>query len=440
MNSKKPWVHFIAICGTGMGAVAVVLKSKGYRVTGSDIDFYPPISDLLRKTGVKIETGFDATRISSQIDMVVIGGSALIDDRNNPEFVQAKKLKLPIKTYPELIAEYVIRPESIVVAGTYGKTTVSAMIAWVFKNMKVDASYFVPGIAVDLPEPIHLGESSFSVAEGDEYPAAVFFDNESKFMFYKPKFVILTSVEWDHFDVFPKEKDYIQRFVNLMKIVPKDGLVVAPSSGKNVEKVLGFAGCKVVRFSSDNFSEQLQVIGRHNRANAAGVFTLLCELGFPREDIIKGLSNFRGVKRRLEVIYKDKNLVVINDFAQHPSRLKASIDAVREEYKKRLVVVLDPHASIFKDPTILKQLSIVFDKVDALFILRLKLLKGHHKVTGPLIVKASGLSDVKTKYIPLDEDLVKELLNQAKKGNCVIMFCSSGGIDSLIQKFVAKLK
>ena len=433
MKKVKKWVHFIAICGTGMGGMAVVMKKMGWKVTGSDIDIYPPISSYLSNNKINIQNAFKLSHVKKDIDLIVLGGSALIDDRNNPEYIRAKELGLRIVGYGQLAAKYIVKNNSIVVTGTYGKTTITSMLAWVMSDLGEDVSYLIGGQPVNFNEIAHVGSSEYSIVEGDEYPSIIYFDFKPRFMYYKPKFVILTSAKWDHLDVFPEEKNYVERYISLVKLIPKDGVLVASKDGENLDAVLRYAKCKVIRYSEKDFKDSLSVIGRHNIENAAAVLKLLNELGFPEDKIYKSLAGFRGVKKRLEVVYADSKTTLISDFAQHRDKLKASIDSVDDRYQKeKFIVVLDPHASIFKKTEALEKFSEVFKKVDYLIVRRLKTLKGHHDVTGPMIVKATGLPKNRAEYIPLDVDIIGKLMEQTRGQKSVILFCSTGGLNGLI--------
>jgi len=348
--NKKHRVHFVGICGPTVGSIALLLKKNGWKITGSDRDIYPPASDFLRDNKVSILEGFDASRINDDIDMVILGGGAMIMDKHNPEVVKARKLGIKTMSWPSFVSKYLIKKESVVVAGTYGKTTTTAMVAWVLKNAGKDPSYLIGGYANNFPINVELGKSLYSVVEGDEHPSALNFDNKSKFLYYKPKHVLITSAKWDHFNIFPKEKDYISVFKELVKLIPESGTLVLCKNGENLEKLASIAKCKVVWYSVDSFQGKLDVIGKFNRENAAGAATLCRLLGITDGLINSSLSTFNGVKRRLEKKGETKDVILIEDFAQHPFKVKEVLNTLKKEYPKRkLVLVFDPFASILRN-------------------------------------------------------------------------------------------
>jgi UDP-N-acetylmuramate: L-alanyl-gamma-D-glutamyl-meso-diaminopimelate ligase len=439
--NKKPWAHFVAVCGPTVGSIAILLKNQGWKITGSDSGIYPPASEYLQKHGINILEGFEAKRIDKDIDLVVLGGGAMIMDKKNPEVTRALSLNIKTISWPQLIAEKLVCENSLVVAGTYGKTTITAMVTWILKNAGWDPSYLIGGYPVNFEENVKLGKSSYSVVEGDEHPSVLYFDDRSKFMYYKPKYVLLTSARWDHFNIFRKERDYVQAFINFVKLIPENGLLVLCKNGENLEKIASFSKCKVIWYSEEDFGGRLEVVGRFNRENAAGALTLSGNLGVPEKAILKSLSTFKGVKRRLEKKFETANTIVIEDFAQHPYKVKEVLETLRESYPERkIILVFDPFASILRSRESLHFYNKMFNKADEVFLRRVKVaLVKEKRVTGPEIISAMDLPKGVAKYLPLDEHIIEEVVKLGKNQKAVLVFCSSGGWNGLIEKVRKRL-
>jgi len=238
-------VHFIGICGVGMAGVAVMMQKMGWKVCGSDKGFFPPISDFLKKNKIDFYPGWHPEKISNP-DIIVVGNFISL---NNPEYLFVKKKKLVIKSYPELVREYIVKKKSVVVAGTFGKTTIAAFVAHLFKIAGLNPSWFIGGLAKNFSCGAANNQDNWSVAEGDEYTTARW-DSRSKFLLYKPTHLILTSILWDHLDVFPREKDYDRAFKKLIKIIPSQGVIIAAKRNdtQKIDKIISQSRAKIIRY------------------------------------------------------------------------------------------------------------------------------------------------------------------------------------------------
>jgi len=379
------YVHFIGICGTAMAPIAKMLKDQGWRVTGSDKGIYPPMSDYLRDNGIEFYVGFHPEKIGNPRFAVVgnyIGPS-------NPEFQSVQVRGIPYRSYPEVLSRTLIKPESIVVAGTYGKTTNAALLAHIWEQAGRNPSYMAAGILKNLNDGVRNTESAWSIVEGDEYPSARW-DRKPKFMYYHPKYLLLTGVEHDHLDVYPTEEKYVEIFRNLVETAPQDGLIVAAADRPNVELVLKTARARVIRYgrvrarastsapigAEINPAPTLEwTLGILNRTNGkakiivhgpnesiapctlsllgdesldhiAGAVALARHTGIPPETITRALENFRGVRRRLEVRGVARGVTVIDDFGHSPGKARASLKAVRLSYPEaHIITVYEPNVS-----------------------------------------------------------------------------------------------
>lgn len=339
-------IHFLGICGIAMGAIAIELKRQGHEVSGSDKGFYPPMSTALENADIKIMVGFKEEHIDiDNLPELFVVGNAIAAD--NVELLKAKSTGVKILNYPEVLAQFVIKNDSLVISGTYGKSTISSMIIKIFKELKIPVSYMTGAQSIDIENSVQIENSKFSVVEGDEYPAEK--GGKSKFFYYSPKYFVVTSCEWDHTDIFLTESDYIINFQNIVKEIPEDGILFLNSNGKNLDKLADVAKCKVIWIDTEKKIQglNLKMIGKHNYINAIiaiQVFQTL-QLEIEIEKVIEVLNNFRGVKRRVEVKYQDSKVMIIDDFAHNPSKFKSAIDSVAEHFENRceIIAVVEPN-------------------------------------------------------------------------------------------------
>ena len=347
MNKKNKHIHFIGIGGTAMASIAVAFRHAGFKITGSEPhEIFPPMSDYLKKNKIKYYFPFDPKKIGKPNEIIV--GNAHYSDEN-VEVKYARENNIELEHFPRLLEKYFIKKNSIVIAGTYAKTTITAMVAWLFEAAEKNPSYMLGGIPLNFNHGARLSSINFkpslkdiwSIAEGDEYPAASPWDYSSKFDFYHPKYLILSSTEWDHFDIFKTKRDYINSFINLVKSIPKDGLIVAKSGGENISGVLKKLKCKIVYYSGEKRKEKREkkiinskkdlyyiddikykdgitkfsvfkndrlvgnfetsLIGDFNLENWCAAIALANELKLDLKKIQAGVKSFIGVKRRLEI-------------------------------------------------------------------------------------------------------------------------------------------
>ncbi len=377
MPTETKWVHIIGIAGTATSAVAVMFKDLGWKVTGSDKGFFPPVSTYLEHNRIKIMPGFKAERLTEDgkhPDLVIVQGTKAA----NPEIAVAQKLLLTVKTYPEILQEYVLAPESIVVAGTYGKTTITAALVKMFLQARTDISYMVGGICVDLERSAvaRTEQTKFSILEGDEYIISGE-DRRSKFFLYKPKTLVLNALFWEHADVFKTESEYLDNFKKLIASLPEEGLLVANANNKNVVELAKLAPCRVVYYSAEKDKAETvpdwflnnetmplatmirtpkgqtpaeiipyekQIIGDFNEENLLAAAVTASELGVKKERIQEAIKLFHGVKRRMEIIYAKDKVMVVDDFGSSPPKAKGTLAALRKDYPAaEIVAVFEPN-------------------------------------------------------------------------------------------------
>ena len=363
-------IHIIAIGGTGVAPLACLLKQEGYQVRGSDGPLYPPMSDLLERAGIRPFAGFDPRHLQPRPDLVIVGNAV---PRSNPEVAELERLGWPKMSMPEALGSFFLTGrDPVVVAGTHGKTTTTAMAAWVYSQCGMDPGYLVGGLPRDLPESFAKGSGRRFLIEGDEYNAA-YFDRGAKFLHYRPQTVILTGVEHDHVDLYPDPESFLAAFRALVALLPEDGLLIADGDAANVRELAASAGCPVMFYGlgsenavrplavpettpdgtrfrvADGALGEVEIVigvpGLHNVRNALAVWVLARRDRLPPEGVRAALASFRGVHRRLERVGEAAGVTVIDDFAHHPTEIEATLAALRQRFpKRRLVAVFEPRS------------------------------------------------------------------------------------------------
>jgi UDP-N-acetylmuramate: L-alanyl-gamma-D-glutamyl-meso-diaminopimelate ligase len=387
-------VHVIGVCGTLMGAFAAHLKRQGIEVTGSDQNVYPPMSDVLAKAGVKVFSGFRPENLAGKPDLVVIGNVIRAD---NPEARAAIDGGLAYSSLPEAMEKLLLpRTRNLVVAGTHGKTTTSSLLAHVLSRAGRDPSYFIGGVSQDLPHSFQLGGGGLFVLEGDEYDTA-FWDKVPKFNHYLPDDVILTSVEYDHADIYPDMDSVVRAFRGLVSRIRPGGRLIACADYALVKELARDAKVPVILYGNSpggaRFAPgrvrvegewtrfevldggvpcgeaRLRVPGNHNVLNALSVWALGRELGLGTAEISDGLASFRGVRRRQEERGEARGVLVIDDFAHHPTAVRETLRALRARYAgRRLLSVYEPRSATSRRKIFQKEFAAAFAEADATFI------------------------------------------------------------------------
>jgi UDP-N-acetylmuramate: L-alanyl-gamma-D-glutamyl-meso-diaminopimelate ligase len=365
-------VHLVGVGGTGMGAFAGMLKAAGYFVTGSDENVYPPMSDMLRTWGIEVFTPYAAENLDrAKPDLVIIGN---VIRRVNPEATAVRERGIAQMSFPAAFGALVLADKhSVVVVGTHGKTTTAALMAHVLVSAGEDASFLVGGVTINYDGNFRLGKGDHVVVEGDEYDTA-YFDKGPKFLHYRARTAILTSIEFDHADIFSDMAHYESAFEKFCATLPADGfLAVSASYPRAVElakrtsrvPVTTYAvnGKADFRADDETFSSegarfrihmgrdvtpelQLPMSGYHNIENAAGVYAAAQSLGLSHDQIAHGFATFKGVKRRQEVRGEVGGVLVIDDFAHHPTAVRETIEGIRQRYpERRLWAVFEPRSN-----------------------------------------------------------------------------------------------
>src|SRR5882757_4545393 len=371
--SSKRHIHLIGICGTAMASLAGILQQRGFHVTGSDAAAYPPMSDFLASLNIPLAQPFVAKNLEPRPDLVVVGNAI---SRGNAELEHVLDERIPFCSLPQILHDEFLRgKEVLVVAGTHGKTTTTSMLAWIFQAAGVQPSFLIGGIAENFGSSFKLGAGKHFILEGDEYDTA-FFDKGPKFLHYFPDAVILTSVEFDHADIY-KDLDAVETaFKRLVNLIPQRGRIIAFDTGESIERCLERALCPVERYGSADRATwritnlkfgadrtswtvlcegkawadfEFPLAGEYNVWNATAAAALAADYGVPKEVIADALRSFKSVKRRLEVKAEVNGVTIIDDFAHHPTAIEQTLQALRSRYPSgRLWAVLEPRSNTMR--------------------------------------------------------------------------------------------
>ena len=470
----KKHIHFIGICGVGMGALAVMFKKMGWKVTGSDKGFFPPISEHLKKAKINFYPGWHPENIGSP-QIVVVGNFISL---KNPEYLEVVKKKLTIKSFPELVKKYIIKKNSIVVAGTYAKTTISALLSHILKQAKINPSWFVGGIALDLKNGAYCGQGKWSITEGDEYSTARW-DIRSKFLWYKPTHLILTSVIWDHVDIFPQEKDYLASFAKLIKLLPPQEKILAnlkKEKENNLEKIVSLSNTKIIRYgkkqiikNKKDYSYEInslssqrscftvynqnkilgefetKLFGEHMIENLTAGIAMADMIGLEIKKIKQAVSSFQGVKRRLELKSSKRNIFIFDDLAHSPIKAKGSLKAIRLYFPQaRIFAIYEPNVGN-RTETSKKFYNKAFSCANSVLIPRLSKTKTNAKQEKRMdgkelaqIIQQKNKKNLKVFYFEEDDKLVNFLEMKTKPGD-VIIFLGSHSFRGMIEQSVRQI-
>jgi UDP-N-acetylmuramate: L-alanyl-gamma-D-glutamyl-meso-diaminopimelate ligase len=439
-------IHILGICGTFMGGIAVLAKQAGHKVTGCDAEVYPPMSTQLEAQGIGLIEGFDPSQIRLEPDMFVIGN---VVSRGNPLMEEILNRGLPYVSGPQWLAEHVLKDKwTLAVAGTHGKTTTSAMLAWILEYAGLQPGFLIGGVPQNFGVSARLTDLPFFVVEADEYDTA-FFDKRSKFVHYRPRTAVLNNLEFDHADIFPDLAAIETQFHHLVRTVPGNGLVVANGRESSLDRVLA-RGCwtPVERFGIAQgwtigaagavaFKEEFQgtlnwpLLGEHNRMNALAAVAAARHTGVPASVGIEALAKFENVKRRMEVRGVVNGITVYDDFAHHPTAIATTVAGLRSKVgDARILAVLEPRSNTMKLGVMKDALPGSLKDADRVFCYGANLGWDAAAALAPLGDKAQAFDDL--------DKLVAAVTAIARPGDHVLAM-SNGGFGGVHEKLLAAL-
>jgi len=466
MTDKKH-LHLIGICGTAMASLAGMLKERGFRVTGSDSAAYPPMSDFLASLGIPVAQPFAAGNLKPRPDMVVVGNAI---SRGNAELEEVLDQRVSFCSLPQILHdEFLGGKEVIAVAGTHGKTTTTSMLSWIFHSAGVKPSFLIGGIAENFGSSFSLGEGKHFILEGDEYDTA-FFDKGPKFLHYFPDAVVLTSVEFDHADIY-KDLDAVETsFKRLVNLVPRRGKIVAIDSGESVERCTTKAFCPVERYGLQSNADwrianlkfapaktawtvlrggepwadfDFGLAGEYNVCNATAAAAMASNFGIAKEQIREALRTFKSVKRRLEVKAQVNGITIIDDFAHHPTAIAGTLTALRGRYPEaRLWAVLEPRSNTLRRNVFQHELAnslALADEVVVAGVFKSDAIPAAERLDLMAVGAVLEQRGKRARIISGVQGIVDVVAPELRSGD-VVAILSNGGFDGIYEKLPARLK
>jgi UDP-N-acetylmuramate: L-alanyl-gamma-D-glutamyl-meso-diaminopimelate ligase len=464
-------VHLIGVAGTGMGALAGLLRSAGYRVTGSDVAFYPPMGDKLAEWGVETMVGYDAAHLEARPDLVVVGNVARKD---NPEARAAIDGGMAYRSMPGALEElFLARRQSFVVTGTHGKTTTTALVTYLLSAAGLAPGYLLGGVARDFAESFALGSDGGPfVIEGDEYDSA-FFEKQPKFFRYRPFAAILTSIEHDHIDIYPTPEAYRAAFVGFVERIPEAGLLVAYAGDPEVRAIAKAARCRIAYYALDGDDTgdvvptwlaapapaqggvlpfdlfyggsasgrvHSPLSGQHNVKNTLAAIALCAEgAGQPVQSLVRGVTGFHGVKRRQELVATADGVRVYDDFAHHPTAVLETLRGLRARHAEgRLMALFEPRSATASRKLHQDAYAVAFDAADLAILApvgRKEIAEGERLDVAQIAraIEATG----KRACAPPDHDaIVALLLDEALPGDTIVAM-SNGDFAGIVNRLIA---
>ncbi|UUS60788.1 MULTISPECIES: UDP-N-acetylmuramate:L-alanyl-gamma-D-glutamyl-meso-diaminopimelate ligase [unclassified Acinetobacter] len=451
-------LHILGICGTFMGSLALLARDLGHKVTGSDQNVYPPMSTQLENAGITLMQGYDRSHLQPHPDLVIVG-NAMKRGIDAVEYMLNEGL--PYISGPQFLADHVLQGKHVLgVAGTHGKTTTTTMLAWVLDQAGLNPGFLIGGVPLGFSESARLGGGQYFCVEADEYDSA-FFDKRSKFVHYHPKTAILNNLEFDHADIFDDLAAIQKQFHHLVRTIPSEGRIIAPITETKIDEVLEM-GCwtPVVRTSldandkSELYAEQLSadgshfkvlqhgvvkgevkwnMTGQHSVANALATIAAAEHVGVSIEMACEALSNFGGVKRRMELLGTVRGIEVYDDFAHHPTAIDTTLEGARKRLgQRKLWAVIEPRSNTMRMGSHKDGLAHSARLADEVIWYQ---PEGLDWDLQPVIEAAANKAVVARSL----DDIIQTIVSEAGEGDAVVIM-SNGGFGGLHQKLISALK
>jgi UDP-N-acetylmuramate: L-alanyl-gamma-D-glutamyl-meso-diaminopimelate ligase len=465
--ADKKHVHLIGICGTAMASLAGMLNERGFRVTGSDAAAYPPMSDFLASLKIPVAQPFDPANLKPHPDLAVVGNAI---SRGNVELEYILDERIPFCSLPQILHDEFLRgKEVLVVAGTHGKTTTTSMLSWIFHSAGLEPSFLIGGIAENFGSSFALGKGKHFILEGDEYDTA-FFDKGPKFLHYFPDRVVLTSVEFDHADIY-KDLDAVETaFKRLVNLVPRRGAIVAIDTGESVARCIAKAFCPVERYGMQAIAQwrivnlrfepaktswtvlksgepwmdfEFGLAGEYNVCNATAAAAMAAGCGIAKNKIQAALKTFKSVKRRLEVKAQVNGITIIDDFAHHPTAIAGTLTALRSRFPgSRLWVILEPRSNTLRRNVFQHELAnslALADEVIVAGVFKSDAIPPAERLDLMAVGADLQQRGKRARIISGVDGIVQVAAPEMRSGD-VVAILSNGGFDGIYQKLPAKLK
>ncbi|WP_250654931.1 UDP-N-acetylmuramate:L-alanyl-gamma-D-glutamyl-meso-diaminopimelate ligase [Alkalimarinus coralli] len=459
-------IHILGICGTFMGSLAVLAKQLGHHVTGSDQAVYPPMSTQLEAQGIELMNGYSPDNLNPEPDLVVIGNAM---SRGNPEVEAVLNQGLPYTSGPEWLSRYVLQGRwTLAVSGTHGKTTTSTMLAWILEYAGMSPGFLIGGVPQNFEASARLGDTPFFVVEADEYDSA-FFDKRSKFVHYRPRTLVMNNLEFDHADIFPDLAAIQTQFHHLIRTVPSSGLIIAPKNTASLQQVLD-KGCwsdlqtistgdgdwnyRLNAPDGSEFSINIEqehatvnwgMTGLHNVLNGVAAMAAARHVGVTAKVAAEALSQFGGVKRRLELLADIKNVTGVNsikiydDFAHHPTAIETTLDGLRKQVgTDSIIALIEPRSNTMKMGVHQRSLLTSADEADQVVWANLA-IDGSMDWLNGMVDSAVSKHQLGSSV----ESIIKTVtqgIHDAGSSNQHVVIMSNGGFSGIHQQLIAALE
>ncbi|MCU0577906.1 MAG: UDP-N-acetylmuramate:L-alanyl-gamma-D-glutamyl-meso-diaminopimelate ligase [Desulfobacterota bacterium] len=470
MNHRIPpeirHIHLMGICGTGMGSLAGMLQERGYRVTGSDQAVYPPMSTFLEKLGIPVRSGYGPENLDPPPDLVIVGN---VITRLNPEARELLRRDLPCLSLPQALAHFFLEGKiPLVITGTHGKTSTSALLAAVLDVAGLAPGFMVGGILRGYERNYQVGSGPYFVIEGDEYDTA-FFDKGPKFLHYRPHLAVLTSIEFDHADIYSDVQAIQAAFARFIALLPQGGLLAAHGPDPRIQEILSRAVCPVATYGLEDrwdwaareirphpggtvfrvyrrgqFYHEFHspLAGEHNVLNTLALMPLLERIGLSPETMAAGVAGFRGVHRRQEVRGVKAGVTVIDDFAHHPTAVRETLRAIRAQYPgRRLVAVFEPRTNTSRRRIFQTDYPKALAGADLVVVREppdLAKIAEEERFSSARLVEDVQAAGRPAWYFPDTEGILDFLRGSLQSGD-VVLIMSNGGFDGLHQRLLDSL-
>jgi UDP-N-acetylmuramate: L-alanyl-gamma-D-glutamyl-meso-diaminopimelate ligase len=458
-------IHMLGIGGTGMGSLAGLLTEAGHTVTGTDEEIYPPMSDQLEALGIVPFKGYSAENLGrASPDLAIIGN---VIRKENPEAQEIMRRDIPYRSMPSAISELFLRDKTpLVITGTHGKTTSATLASWLLKQAGEEPGFLVGGVGKNLGRSYDVGKGPIFVIEGDEYDSA-FFDKGPKFLHYKPQALIITSIEFDHADIYADVEQINAAFRRLVPLVPPDGIIVMNAEDERVMALRRLARARIVTYGIDRSADYrpedvivdengtgfalkkpnrrftLPMWGRHNLLNCTGVLAALLESGINADKLAGGLISFEGITRRQELRAVINGVSVIDDFAHHPTAVATTIDSMRLRFPEgRIWAIFEPRSNTSRRNIFQKEYTRALAHADRVIVaspFKSEAIPADDRFDSKAVADAIMRSGKDSHHIDETEHIV-EFIMRGVEPDDVLLVMSNGGFDGLIEKLMDALK
>lgn len=448
-------IHFIAIGGSAMHNLAIALYEKGLQVSGSDDEIFEPSLTRLKKRGLLPDKlGWFPKKITTELDAVVLGMHA---KKDNPELLEAKKKNIKIYSYPEFLYEQTKYKKRIVIGGSHGKTTTTAIVMHILKSININFDYMVGAQLEGFENMVKLTESAeYAIFEGDEYLTSPI-DLKPKFHWYKPHIALLTGIAWDHINVFPTFENYCLQFERFTQLLEKNATLIYFEDDEELEKIAKNTAkdLKLIPYKTadykikenktflikDENEIEIKLFGKHNLQNISGAYHICKQIGVSDEDFYKAIPTFSGASKRLQLLAKNENSLIFQDFAHSPSKLKATVDAVKEQFfEKKIIAIMELHTfsslsseflKLYKGSLLNADEAIIYYSVKAIELKKLQ------RIEDKTIIKGFDKNPLK---VFNDKTALEKEIYSLDLRNSVLLFLSSGNFSGInLQKLASDL-